>query len=451
MPKPKFLKPLIFGVVGISLASLVVGLSINWSHTKYLQAVGSSGVKPFVEAFGTEYHKTHTNLDVAVEAGGTTFAIEQVAKGYAQIGNASNNPYWSLFTDSGEPKEFADLWGNKKTLTLGWEAVGILYKVPTGLSDVATKTFDILITKDNILDLYAVFSGFNESKTEDGVEYRWDDAQVKENNSMYHYLSKASKAIIDSNPKDKEIVQNTTIYPYLRSGGNTGANSSIAFTYYSNLTEFDKLTTKQQNAFKGGQYGQDHKYGETDEANAKAWALLSEQDREGAMTYMTSGFYAYEDNIELMRQKGFKVASYLPKDITDESKSKNLIKIDPTTGKYVFNVSDIASTEQEGYNWFRPINVMIDLNDQRTKDFIWWVFFGTDKHEEMSLSETYEQIMIKRGANPLSLTQFNSMLSNDGDTIYDKLFAPTASDIELSKTREGEWKQQFGACEWRDE
>ncbi|MCQ2747886.1 MAG: hypothetical protein MJ223_01220 [Mycoplasmoidaceae bacterium] len=65
-------------------------------------------------------------------------------------------------------------------------------------------------------------------------------------------------------------MKNTKILPFVRSGGNTEANSSIAFTYYSNLMDFGDLTERQRKAFEGGQYGTDGPNMETDESNARA-------------------------------------------------------------------------------------------------------------------------------------------------------------------------------------
>ncbi|MCQ3908739.1 MAG: hypothetical protein MJ200_04325 [Mycoplasmoidaceae bacterium] len=69
---------------------------------------------------------------------------------------------------------------------------------------------------------------------------------------------------------DEQICKSTKILPFLRSGGNTGANSSIAFTRYSNLVEFEDLPEIQQKAFAGGNYGNDNPHMETDESNSRA-------------------------------------------------------------------------------------------------------------------------------------------------------------------------------------
>ncbi|MCQ3914859.1 MAG: hypothetical protein MJ201_03720 [Mycoplasmoidaceae bacterium] len=72
------------------------------------------------------------------------------------------------------------------------------------------------------------------------------------------------------NTTDQEICKSTQILPFLRSGGNTGANSSIAFTSYSNLIDFEHLPEVQQKAFTGGNYGNDNPHMETDESNSRA-------------------------------------------------------------------------------------------------------------------------------------------------------------------------------------
>jgi ABC-type phosphate transport system substrate-binding protein len=37
--------------------------------------------------------KSNKNVDITVEAGGSGFGIQQIAEGYANIGNASTDPY----------------------------------------------------------------------------------------------------------------------------------------------------------------------------------------------------------------------------------------------------------------------------------------------------------------------------------------------------------------------
>jgi ABC-type phosphate transport system substrate-binding protein len=46
---------------------------------------------PFVQSLAKTYDTKST--DITVEAGGSGFGIQQVAKGFADIGDASKNPY----------------------------------------------------------------------------------------------------------------------------------------------------------------------------------------------------------------------------------------------------------------------------------------------------------------------------------------------------------------------
>jgi ABC-type phosphate transport system substrate-binding protein len=46
---------------------------------------------PFVQSLASLYN--NNDVDITTEAGGSGFGIEQVAKGYANIGDASKDPY----------------------------------------------------------------------------------------------------------------------------------------------------------------------------------------------------------------------------------------------------------------------------------------------------------------------------------------------------------------------
>lgn len=394
MPKPKFIKPLLIGVACTIPVGLVVGLSVNWDHTQYIAAVGSSGVKPFIENFGKQYHKVFKNFDVTVESGGTTFAVEQLAKGYTNLGNASNNPYPNIVNQG-----YLDKWTNMKTLTLGWEGLCLVYSLPKDLSQEAKNNFEIVINSNNILHLYAVFSCIHELKNE-----QWQD----DYDSLWHFAPASVQAKI-TNVNDQNLLKSTKILPFLRAGGNTGANSSIAFSYYSNLADFGQMTEAQQKAFSGGQYGDDASYMETDESNARAWQSVVNKKQAGSMVYLTTSFLTSPDNIKQIKDGGYKIAQYQ----NDE--------YDPVA----INLDNIQESLQKiatkgGYNWYRPINVMIDMNVQKSKDFLNWIY----------KAEAYEKTVLSLGANPLSERQFNSMLGTDG-----QLFSPSASDIELVKTR----------------
>lgn len=421
MPKPKFVKPLLIGVACTIPVGLVVGLSINWDHTQYISAVGSSGVKPFIENFGKKYHKQNSKFDVTVESGGTTFAVEELAKGYTNLGNASNNPYPNIH-DQG----FTDRWQDKKTLTLAWEGLCLLYSLPKDLSQETKENFEIVINEDNILKLYGVFSCIHELKGED-----WKS----EYETLWYYAPQEVQNKI-TNSHDQDLLKSTKILPFLRAGGNTGANSSIAFTYYSNLRDFDEMTDAQQKAFAGGQYGNDSPYMETDESNARAWQSFVTKDQDGSMVYLTTSFLTNDDNISQIKEHGYKLAKYQY----------------PDQQPIGFDLDDIKTSldslgkNTNGYNWYRPINVMIDLDVQKSKDFLYWIYFGNNTQEQpQTFAIDYYSTVYSLGAKPINMQQFSSMLAGEG-SYKDRLFAKQASDIELEKTRQEEiFKQVYGA------
>lgn len=407
MPKPKFVKPLLIGVACTIPVGLVVGLSVNWDHTQYISAVGSSGVKPFIEKFGKQYHKEFKQFDVTVESGGTTFAVEELAKGYTNLGNASNNPYPNIHNQG-----YADEWVNKKTLTLGWEGLCIMYSLPDGLSDSARNAFDIVISEYNIEDLYSVFSCIHNVPS-------WEDGD----DCMWRYMTADAKAAC--NTTDQEICKSTQILPFLRSGGNTGANSSIAFTSYSNLIDFEKLPEVQQKAFTGGNYGNDNPHMETDESNSRAWQSFVNTNKPGSMVYLTTSFLVNEDNIKQIKEHGYKLAKYLAAD--------GLTPVGFDLDNVKESLKQICVVGQ--YNWFRPINVMLDINVKKAKDFLWWIYFGNDE-SGAEYSQDYIDAIFSLGAKPIDYNTNFTTMCVDGNVSYENLFSIQATDIELAKVRE---------------
>lgn len=415
MPKKKVLKPILISVGCLVPVGLIVGLSVNWSGTQFISSVGSSGVKPFVEAFGSTYHKEHKKIDVAIESGGTAFGINQVARGLSNLGNVSNNPF-----EQAQPYD----WTNMKTFTLGWEGVVIMYKMPDGLTENGQKYFDLEINQENIKYLYAAFSCFDEIK---GGTFE------KDKTSMYEFLTDAARNEINKSSQDMIACKETQIIPYVRAGGNSGASSSIAFSKMSHLMEWDDLTDNQKNAFAGGQYGKARKHFETDESNARAWEMFEDNDLPGSMTYMTSSFVVNEHNQQMMQEHGYKLAKYVPK--YDDKK--------PTPVEFSLN----AICDDNGYNWFRPIDIIINLNDQKAKDFIYWIYFDAEPDDKVDISESLPESFIStvesKGAK--AVTTFEQLASScdmNKDNWYDALFEQDDTELE-------QWTQGYcGAKEF---
>lgn len=442
MPKPKFVKPLLIGAACTIPVGLVVGLSVNWDHTIFISAVGSGGVKPFIESFGKQYHNEYGQYDVTVEAGGTTFGITKLAQGYTNIGNASCNPYPIINKENG----LRDQWVNKKTFTLGWEGLVLMYSLPQRLSQEAKDAFEIVITSTNILPLYAIFSGHYGLKSGG-----WTDNM----NSLWYFATDQAKAQIESletGVQDKEVLMNTQIQPFERAGGNTGSNASIAFTYYSNLTnnyDMSDMTEEQQDAFASGSYGSDGlTIMQTDDSNSRAWDsfVAADKGQGGSMVYLTTSFIANENNRKEMAKHGYRLAGYLPKN------GDTPIFIDGTKQ----SLEKICS--ENGYNWYRPINTMIDLNLEKARDFVYWIYFGT--HEDMlltnftadSFSQYYIDTVYAKGAKPVSYTLFHTMFRTDlspiaSTKLKEMLLDLNASDLVLEETRAEPFDTVYGAMD----
>lgn len=399
MGRPKVLKPILIGCACLVPIGLVVGLSANWNHTIFISAAGSSGARGVVNGFGQRYHQEHSEFEINAESGGTATGLKDVSESLCDIGNSTNNPYKFIYNEDGTPKFD---WNSMKTFTLGWEGVALIYKMPDGLSSEAQEYFDVCINKDNINDLLAVFSAYNSPG--------WIE---KEQASYYHFLTKTSKDYVDSHGL-KDLCQNTSIIPYVRSGGDRSASSSIAFSKCSHFET--NLTPEQTAAFEGGQYGNDRDYYETDESNAQAWSMFEYNDKSGQMVYMTTSFFN-ESNLKVIKEKGYKIAKYGEKEVS---------LINPDTGN--FDLSKICRKD-EGYNWFRPINCSINIQNENAVNFITWIYNSLSQEE-------YEELLAKYGIKHLDPNQIGSLGSLDPTSLE--------TDLVLERTRKD---QVFGAEE----
>lgn len=404
MPKPKFLKPVLIGCACLAPVGLIVGLSVNWDHTKTISCIGSSGVKPFMDAFGESFRKSNNGYDVTVDSGGSTYAISQVANGYCNFGNASKNTYNDVHKDA----EVLRLWETEKlkTVTIGWEAIGIIYHIPNGLTQNAINHFDLYMCNDNINYLYAAFSGFD--------EYYDQDNQIKPLNkeftSFYQFLTPDAKA--NMTEADIAICKNTQIVPATRSGGATVANSSLSFAIESNLNV--NMTPKQKMAFTGGQFGSDRKVIQTDESNAKGYEAFDGLNEKypGLMVYLTSAFTEPEKTKKIISDnKSYKFMSYQP------SGSNNIFK-------YEYDNFD------NGYDFIRPLNIAVRTKTDYSK------FEDNKKFIDFLFGDNYEDILKKNGAKALKTVQWQTMLLDNKFWV---------GDLELEATRTEDTKNIYGA------
>ncbi|MCQ3915452.1 MAG: hypothetical protein MJ195_01590 [Mycoplasmoidaceae bacterium] len=82
------------------------------------------------------------------------------------------------------------------------------------------------------------------------------------------------------------------------------------------------------------------------------------------MVYLTTSFFAKENNVKQIKEHGYKLAKYQASDDTGtiyEPTEFNLDKVNDS-------LNQICVTGE--YNWFRPINVMLDVNLKKAKDFL---------------------------------------------------------------------------------
>lgn len=352
--------------------TLVTAFATNWNKQTSISCVGSSGVKPFVELISQNY--SNQPLDIAVEAGGSGFGIDELIRDHCNIGTTSTNPYQLLQNN----KEALDIWKQKriKTITIGWEAICLVYKLPNYLSLQAQKKFEVSITEENVNKLFAIFSGFKEK-----------------NEPIWNWLDFIPKECQESfSNDDKSILANSTIIPYVRSGGNTTSGTAMAFcheTHFSNF-KFDSLPEKQKQAFEAGQYGNDIEIYQTDEANSRSWDMFCKNNIPGSMLYLSSGFV--ETNKKLIENYGYKIAKY------------NGIEY------------SIENARDHKYKWFRPINCSFPLANEKIKTFL---------QDTLDNWVTNNELFIKNGAFLANNKEIESMFKENQEW---------KSDAELNNT-----------------
>lgn len=343
---------------------LITVFATSWGKQSNVSCVGSSGVKPFVELISQNYSKQ--SLDITVEAGGSGFGIDELVRDHCNIGTTSINPYQLLKNND----EAYNAWKQKriKTITIGWEAICLVYKLPSNLSLQAQKNFEVSITKKNVKKLFSTFSGFKEDD-----EINWLDF-IPENTQK------------NFNENDKFILENNNIIPYVRSGGNTTSGTAMAFCRETHFNDFnfDTLPVHQRQAFEAGQYGHDIEIYQTDEANSRSWDMFCKNNIPGSMLYLSSGFV--ETNMKLIKDYGYKIAKY-------EGVEYNL-----------------QTAKNHEYKWFRPINCSFSLANEKIKKFL------QDTLDNWTVND---ELFTKNGAFLVSKTEIKSMYLENQEWLSD--------------------------------
>ena len=356
-------KTCLYSLFGLIPIALLTCFSISWRHSTSISCVGSSGVKPFLEQLSYQYLLIYPQYDITVDAGGSGFGISQVAEGFSDIGNASKDPYEAV------KEQYQTQWKEKniKTITVGWEGICLLFIPPVGMSDEGLSKLRTCLTlnQTNAIQLYRLFSGYSDNL---GDKYR----------NLGGFLSNNSGL----NQNDINLLNNQPISPFVRSGGSTTSGTAASFFAGSHFTiDSNELTDRQKKAFKTGDYGSDTKVYDTDEANSRAWDYFFKNKKPGGMIYLSSGFV--EQNKDLIEKEHIGILAY---------------------NDHPFSVKKIKDAN-DGYNFYRPLNVMLAVDESSAKwKFIQWLI-GPDSSEEQ-----WE----KTGAKKITNTDKESMSSKDG-------------------------------------
>ncbi len=367
----RWIKNSLLSIGCLGLLSFVIAFSTNWSNKTTISSVGSSGVKPFVEELSKKYLEEHKDLDITVDAGGSGFGIEQVAKGYTDIGNASKDPYNTIVNQRKD--DLGILWENNqiKTYTVAWEGICLIYVPPKSIDESINLDTILDINENNIAKLYQAFSGISEG----------DYANAK---------PKLSDFIADQSLKDKFDVN---ITPYVRTGGSMTSGTADAF-YTDSRLNFDdsQLSDETKKAFEEGSYGNGWKIYQTDEANSRAWDMFEKSNTPGSVVYLSSGFV--QENKDLIEKKGYGIFSY--------------------NGVPFFQ--DNQSKLNEGYNWCRPLNLMCSIEEKNEVDFILWLL-DLDASEWKNIGGAALSEKQKESMGNLT-TDFDIKLKQQGNTWF---------------------------------
>ncbi len=314
------------------------------------------------------FSKEYKDIDIVTSAGGSGAGINSIIQGTKEIGMASKNP--NILKDK-ESRNY-QAWEKKqvKTLTIAWDGIGIVYK-PSSKS----KDLDICLNADNLAKIYASFSGIEKITFNDLL-----------NNG-----------------------DNTELIPYARNGGASISGTADGFLKDSHLdyqssSYWTNLTSDEQkrilDILENGSYG--NNVVQTAEANSQAWNRIKDA-KEGSIIYLSSGFIL--NNRKQIESAGFKIAKYNNSELTNE-------------------------TITQGYNWYRPFNLIYSINQIKNKEkivkMLQWILFD----------EKAKNIISDEGYVSLTEQQIQDMGYSNGDInfVADSQF----SDVNLGFCGAGE-------------
>ena len=356
--KPKTKKTLKLTALIIGFAGLV-GTTVAISTSwDHLSSISFGGSSSVLSLIN-ELSKVYQPADIVATAGGSGAGINAVLANIKEIGMASKDP--GIVKDGVDVEDpLYKKWAERKikTMTIAWDGIVIVYKP-------AKDQNPLILNEENVAKIYASISGV---KT---ISF-----------------------------KDLGLSEKTNIIPFARNGGAQTSGTADAFwkdsnlkfkesKYWKSLKEEEQK--KIENNLKTGEYPET--VFQTAESNSQTWDRIK-NEKEGALTYLSAGFvFNHKKEIE---DKGFKVAQYKG-------------NIDPS-----------ETTVANGYNWFRPFNLMFSLDiatqekNKKIKDLINWIY----------QDEKAKKIISDNGYINLNEKQINSMKGNENS-----FFSESALDV----------------------
>ncbi|MCF0218113.1 MAG: PstS family phosphate ABC transporter substrate-binding protein [Malacoplasma sp.] len=307
--------------------ALITYFAVPWNSTTLLSLVGSSSLQPLMNELSNVYKAA----DFIVQGGGSGFGIKSIATNTTNIGLSSKDPYLTIKNATVDNNGFTkDDWNNLniKTFTIAFDNIAVIYK--------ADDKKDILnIDQSNIYDIYSIFAGT--------------------------YQCSLSNLIANYNGVDK----NSVFLPYSRTGGsNTSGTASTFLEQFQDFNWDSEISQhpdyqKTLDILNSGDYQGNVR--STNESNVETWNKVSEENKDGAITYLSLSFVI--ENYDLITKSGYIVAT--------------VNGIDPYQ-YYLEHNKQLDTSFLKNYKWFSVYNLMVCLNNMSDaiKDFIGWIYFN---------------------------------------------------------------------------
>ena len=423
----------------LAILGLIIGFSIDWSRPSWIFISGSSTMQPLLQVISNNYKPS----EITADAGGSSVGIQNVLNDKKNIGAASKTPSSSMAgvpsheENEAIPGSEQSKWQNEKmkTVTIGWDGIGVVYKKTGVLADKSSQNGDdsisssiqendIVLTPNSIKWLYLAFAGYMDV---DIRNLMWSNNQDSSINAKQVYEAKPATSPLSE----------YSIVPFARSGGTTQSGTAEAFTTDSRLlkdgnqynskkvlsgilsnttnpttVKNDDSTidspSKSDNAtlwevLESGQYGSlTHT---TAESNLQTWTAIKSYNGVGIpMTYLSAGFI--KNNYTDIVNAGFGVAWY-----KGDDNSQPVPLITKKDGQYS---NDNVS---QSYMWFRPLNLILKANSEAyIQRFIEWLIGNS-----LFKNSQYSKVLDEQGFIPIKKDQIKTMFINNQASVIDDI------------------------------